>query len=165
MTERATNSAVPRLSSLTQTSIVGSGLAGAILAVVGVMALIEGEFAMLFGITLITIGLLGLALAGAAYLGKRPAWAVLVALWGVLGFCAFFATPKVVDLPKLEAVTMEMEQKLGRKKAAEKVEDANLEIRLQNLATCTMFALPFALLCAGLAYGGRDYEPRVERNA
>lgn len=165
MTEHARNTGVPRLSSLTQMSIAGSALAGAVLAVVGVMALIEGDFVKLFGTTLITIGLLGIALAGAAYLGKRPAWAVLVALWGVLGFCAFFATPKVIKLEKLKPVTMELEQKLGRAKAAQKIEDENLSIRLENLATCTMFALPFGLLCAGLAYGGRDYEPRVERNA
>jgi hypothetical protein len=152
-----------RFSSLTLVSIGGSALAGAVLEVLGIQVLITGSFPTLFGIALMMIGGLAMWMAGAAYLGKRPAWAGLVALWGVLAFCAFFATPKVVELEQLQKVTVEMELKLGRKKAEQKVDDENMMIRLQNLGACALFALPFGLLCAGLAFGGREYEPRVER--
>jgi hypothetical protein len=163
MTADAKKSGMQRFSSLTLMSIGGSALAGAVLEVLGIQVLITGSFPVLFGISLIIIGGLAMCMAGAAYLGKRPAWAGLVALWGVLAFCAFFATPKVVDLEQLHKVTVEMELKLGRKKAEQKVDDENMAIRLQNLGACALFALPFGLLCAGLAFGGREYEPRVER--
>jgi hypothetical protein len=152
-----------RLSSLTLVSLGGSALAGAVLEVLGIQVLITGSFPPLFGVALMLIGGLAVLMAGAAYFGKRPAWAGLVALWGVLAFCAFFAAPKVVELPQLKKVTVELEVKLGRKKAEQQVDDENMMIRLQNLGACAAFALPFALLCAGLARGGREYEPRVER--
>jgi hypothetical protein len=51
-----------------------------------------------------------------------------------------------------------MELKMGREAAEEKVDDRNLVIRAQNIAVCTLFALPFALLCFGLVSGGRELE-------
>ena len=163
MSGNAKKPGMQRFKPMTHLSIIGSGVAGAVLEVLGLQALITGNFPPLFAIALMMIGGLAMWMAGAAYLGKRPAWAGLVALWGVLAFCAFFATPKVVDLEQLKKVTVELEAKVGRQKAEAKIDDENVMIRLQNLAACTLFALPFALLCAGLAYGGREYEPRVER--
>lgn len=165
MTADAKKPGMERFTSLTLVSIGGSALAGAVLEVLGFQALVTGSFPMLFAIALMMIGGLALLMAGAAYLGKRPAWAGLVALWGVLAFCAFFATPKVVELEKLQKVTVELEAKVGRQKAEAQVDEENVMIRLQNLGACALFALPFGLLCAGLAMGGREYEPRVERTA
>lgn len=163
MTVRATKSGVSALRPVSQAAVVGGAVVGAALAVIGVRALIVGGFPMLFGLTLLVIGVLGVVLGLAAWRGLRPAWAVLAATWGVLAFCAFFATPKVIDLPKLEAATVEMELKLGRKKAEAEIEERNLVIRLQNLAACSLLALPFGLLCAGLLVGSRDWEPVTPR--
>jgi hypothetical protein len=163
MSERARKNGVivlPPMGTVSQVALVLGAIVGALLLAIGVRVMIVGGFPTLFGVALAVLGALGLALGAAARLGKRPAWAVLIAMWLVLAICAFFAAPKIVDLPKLESATVEMELKLGRKKAEEVIEERNLIIRLQNLGACTLFALPFALLCAGLLAGGRDFEPR-----
>jgi hypothetical protein len=157
---RASNSAVSTLTPRTQAAVVGSAALGLALAGVGFYSLVTGSFPPLLSIVLTAIGLLGLTLGGAAWHRRRAAWAILAAMWGVVGFCAFFAAPKMVALPQLEQVTIEMELALGRKKAEAKVDDRNLIIRLQNFGACALFALPFGLLCAGLTAGGREFEGR-----
>lgn len=147
-----------KLTTQTLVSVAGSVMLGLALVVIGVRELLNGGFPPLLGTTITIIGVLGIALGAATWYGRRAAWAILAATWGVVGFCAFFAAPKLVDLPKLEQVTIEMELKLGRKVAEEKVDDRNLVIRAQNIAVCTVFALPFALLCIGLITGGRELE-------
>lgn len=147
-----------KLTTQTQVAVAGSAVLGLALAIVGVRALVTGGWTPLLGVTITVIGVIGVALGAATWYGKRAAWAVLAATWGVVGFCAFFAAPKLIDLPKLEQVTIEMELKMGRKAAEEKVDDRNLVIRAQNLGVCTVFALPFVLLCAGLLSGGRELE-------
>ncbi len=144
-----------------QVAVIGSAAVGAALLVVGVRGLVTGSWTTLLGLTLSVIGFLGVALAYGTWTGKRAAWAMLAATWGVIGFCAFFGAPKLIDLPKLEQVTIEMEIKLGRKQAEEKVDSRNLIIRLQNLAVCTIFSLPFGLLCAGLIAGSRELEKKA----
>src|SRR5262245_41371027 len=121
MSERATKNGVlivelPKLRPVSLVGVFGSMVMGAVLALAGARVLLEGSFPTLFGITLLALGSLGIVLGLLARMGKRPAWAVLVAMWCVMGFCAFFATPKIVKLPKLESATVEMELKLGRKK-------------------------------------------------
>lgn len=147
-----------KLTTQTLVSVVGSAVLGLGVAIAGVSQLMSGEHSPLLGVTLTLIGVLGITLGAATWYGKRAAWAILAATWGVVGFCAFFAAPKLVDLPQLEAVTIEMELKLGRKAAEEKVDNRNLVIRAKNIAVCTIFALPFALLCIGLVSGGRELE-------
>ncbi|HUQ05467.1 MAG TPA: hypothetical protein VM261_23355 [Kofleriaceae bacterium] len=147
-----------KLTTQTLVAVAGSAAMGLALVVVGVRALANGSYPTLLGITLTLIGVLGIALGAATWYGRRAAWAILAATWGVVGFCAFFAAPKLVSLPKLEQVTIEMELKMGRKAAEEKVDDRNLVVRAQNLGVCTVFALPFVLLCAGLLTGGRELE-------
>lgn len=147
-----------KLTTQTLVSVIGSAAMGLALLVVGVRALVTGNTPTLLGATITVLGVLGIGLGGATWYGKRAAWAILAATWGVIAFCAFFAAPKLVDLPKLEQVTIEMELKMGRKAAEEKVDDRNLVIRAENIAVCTLFALPFALLCAGLLAGGRELE-------
>ncbi len=158
---RASKEAVPPLSLRTQVAVIGSGVMGVALTIVGVHALIAGGMPLLLAITLIAIGLLGVALGAAAWRRRRGAWAILAATWGVVAFCAFFGAPKIVAMPQLEAATVELELKLGRQKAEAQVADKNVWIRLSNLGLCTMFALPFGLLCAGLASGGREFEGRT----
>jgi hypothetical protein len=147
-----------KLTTQTLVAVAGSVVAGLLLTVIGVRALVTGGYAPLLAITLTVLGILGITLGAATWYGRRAAWAILAATWGVVGFCAFFAAPKLVELPKLEQVTIEMELKMGRKAAEEKVDDRNLVIRAQNLGLCTAFCLPFVLLCAGLVAGGRELE-------
>jgi len=147
-----------KLTTQTLVAVAGSAVMGLALVIVGARALVTGSFPPLLGIVITTIGLLGIGLGAATWYGRRAAWAILAATWGVVGFCAFFAAPKLVSLPKLEQVTIEMEIKMGRKAAEEKVDDRNLIIRAENMGVCTIFALPFVLLCAGLVAGGRELE-------
>jgi hypothetical protein len=147
-----------KLTTQTLVAVAGSAVMGLALTIVGVRGLVAGGHPPLLGITIAFIGVLGMTLGAATWYGKRAAWAILAATWGVVAFCAFFAAPKLVTMPKLEAVTIEMELKLGRKVAEEKVDDRNLVIRAQNLGLCTAFCLPFVLLCAGLVAGGRELE-------
>ena len=150
--------AAPRLTTQTLVSVAGSAALGLALTILGVRSLVTGGWPTLLAVTLTVIGVLGIALGAATWYGRRAAWAMLAATWGVVGFCAFFAAPKLVHLPKLEQVTIEMELKMGRKAAEEEVDGRNLVIRSENLAVCTLFALPFALLCIGLVVGGRELE-------
>ena len=156
---------VPAMRPVSLISLVAGGVVGLVLAALGLSSIWNGGFPLLFGVTLTVLGALAITLGVVAGKGKRQAWAVLVAMWGVLAFCAFFAAPKVVDLPKLESATVEMELKMGRKKAEQTIDERNLVIRLQNLGACTLFALPFALLCAGLVSGGRDFETVASRRS
>jgi hypothetical protein len=149
-----------KLTTQTFVAVAASAVMGAMLAIVGVRALFVGSMPTLLAIAFVVLGALGVALGAATWYGKRAAWAILAATWGVVGFCAFFAAPKLVHLPRLESVTIEMELKMGRKAAEEKVDDRNLVIRAQNLAVCSLFALPFALLCVGLVTGSRELERR-----
>jgi hypothetical protein len=149
-----------KLTTQTLVAVAGSAVLGLALTIIGVRALVTGGWTPLLGFTITAIGVMGVALGAATWYGRRAAWAILAATWGVVGFCAFFAAPKLVALPKLEQVTIEMELKMGRKAAEEKVDDQNLVIRAQNIAVCTVFSLPFVLLCAGLLTGGRELEKR-----
>lgn len=149
-----------KLTTQTFIAVAASAVVGALLAIVGVRALVIGSMPTLLGIAFLVLGALGVALGAATWYGKRAAWAILAATWGVVGFCAFFAAPKLVNLPRLESVTIEMELKMGRKAAEAKVDDRNLVIRAQNLAVCSLFALPFALMCVGLVAGSRELERR-----
>lgn len=157
---RASNRIVPAPRPITQYALAGSAVLGLALTFVGLRALLTGSFPTLFGITLTVLGVAGVGLAALSWKGQRAAWAMLTATWAVVAFCAFFATPKVVELPQLKQVTVDLELTLGREKAEAKIDSENLLIRLQNLAACTLFALPFGLLSAGLAVGGRDFERR-----
>ncbi len=149
-----------KLTTQTAVAVAGSAVVGLALVIVGVRALVTGAHPPLLGVTLAVIGVLGVALGGATWYGRRAAWAILAATWGVVAFCGFFAAPKLVELPKLEQVTIEKELKMGRKAAEDEVDSRNLVIRAQNIAVCTLFALPFALLCFGLVAGGRELEKR-----
>ncbi len=148
----------------TQIAVAGSAAMGLALTAIGVRSLVNGSTLgpPLLGITLLAIGALGIGLGAAAWYGRRAAWAILAATWGVIGFCAFFAAPKLISLRQLETVTIEMELQMGRAKAEDKVDSENLIIRLENLAVCTLFALPFGLLCSGLVAGGREFERRSD---
>jgi hypothetical protein len=149
-----------KLTTQTLVAVVASGAMGVFLTIVGARALVIGSMPPLLGIVFVILGVLGITLGAATWYGKRAAWAILAATWGVVGFCAFFAAPKLTNLPKLESVTIEMELQMGRKAAEEKIDDRNLVIRAENLAVCTLFALPFALLCFGLVAGSRELERR-----
>jgi hypothetical protein len=115
----------------------------------------------LFGGSMVAIGALAIALAVLAGRGRRAAWAYSVALWGVVGFCAFFAAPKVLSLGTLKQVTPEMELALGRQTAEATIDDENLKLRLTNLGVCALFTLPFAAACFVVARGGRALERRT----
>ena len=164
LTEKANVTSRPspgRPSGVHQLPIAASGALGLLLGVFGVRSLLAGHMLWLFGAALILIGAVAVVLAVRAWQGRRASWALLVALWGVVGFCAFFAAPKVVSLDKLKQVTPEMELKLGREKAEAQIDSENLGIRLTNLAVCTLFAAPFVAACAGLAVRGRDFDRRA----
>jgi hypothetical protein len=149
-----------KLTTQTLIAVVASVATGAMLAIVGARALVVDSMPTLLGIAFLVLGALGVALGAATWYGKRAAWAILAATWGVVGFCAFFAAPKLIHLPRLESVTIEMELQMGRKAAEAKIDDRNLVIRAENLAVCSLFALPFALMCVGLVAGSRELEKR-----
>lgn len=137
-----------------------SAALGVAVAALGTRVLIVGHMMPLFGISLVAIGLLALVLAYHAAAGRRAAWAYSVALWGVVGFCAFFAAPKVLDLGTLQQVTPEMELAMGRERAEATIDERNLQLRLTNLGVCALFALPFAATCGLLARSGRSIDRR-----
>jgi len=145
---------------ITRVATVSSAVVGALLLGSGLFICVAGDLPFLFGLTLVAVGTLAGTLSWGTWSGRRPAWAFLVVLWGVVAFCAFFTTPKVEALPmrKLEQVTIEMEMTMGHDKAEAEVADRNLFIRLSNLGLCLALAAPFGLLCAGLATGGREFE-------
>ncbi len=138
-----------------------SGLLALLMVVLGARLLYIGHMLPLFGASMIVIGVLAVVLTIRAARGHRAAWAHLVALWGVVGFCAFFSAPKVISLGTLKQVTPEMELTLGRAKAEATIDDENFNIRLTNLGWCALFALPFGVACGLLASRGRDLERRI----
>jgi hypothetical protein len=149
---------VRQLHIVTLIALVASGVVAVGLFALGVFQLTLGHLPTLFGLTLTALG----ALAGALVVGglarHRPSWAFLIAIWGVVGFCAFFTAPKVLRLPKITQVTVELEERLGREKAEAQVDSTNFKTRLEVLGVCVGFLLPFGLLCTGLAIGRRDFE-------
>jgi len=158
---RATNRVMATLSRpITRVATVSSAVVAAALLVAGAYQMVTGGMPFLFGLTLFAIGAIGVALAWGTWQARRAPWAFLVGLWGVVAFCAFFATPKVDTLPirKLEVVTVEMELTMGHDKAEAEIADRNLFIRLSNLGLCLALAAPFGLMCAGLATGAREFE-------
>jgi hypothetical protein len=146
------------LSPVTNASLLGSAVAGVAFAGLGLYGLFATDLPWLFCAALLAIGGLALVLAQRALQRRRAPWAYLVAMWGVVAFCAFFTAPKVLALEKLQQVTVELELKHGRDKAGDVVADENLRIRAVNLGLCLLFAAPFVGLCVGLARGRRDYE-------
>ncbi|HVV88467.1 MAG TPA: hypothetical protein VHE35_35735 [Kofleriaceae bacterium] len=143
---------------MTQAALLGSAVAGVLFVGLGVYGVFATDLPHLFCFSLIVIGALGLVLAERAGRRRRAPWAYLVAMWGVVAFCAFFTAPKVLSLPKLRQVTVELELQHGRDKAIDLVSDENLRIRATNLGLCVLFAAPFAGLSFALARGRRDYE-------
>ena len=133
-----------------------SGVLAAAVVVLGVRLLVAGHIMGMFSLAIAVVGAVALALAIQTWRGSRTAWAFLVALWGVVAFCAFFAAPEVVALDHLKQVTPEMELSLGREKAEQKIDDENMNIRLTNLGVSTLFAAPFVVACVVLARRGRD---------
>ena len=146
------------LSPVTNASLLGSAVAGLAFVGLGGYGLVATDLPGLFSFTLLAIGAVALVLAQRAYQRTRAAWTYLVAIWGVVAFCAFFAAPKVLSLQKLDQVTVEMELKHGRDKAVDMVSSENLRIRAVNLGMCALFAAPFVALCVGLTRGKRDFE-------
>ena len=146
------------LSPVTNASLLGSAVAGLAFIGLGAYAAIATDRQWLFCFALIAIGVIALVLVERAFRRRRAPWAFLIAMWGVVSFCAFFTAPKVLALDKLEQVTVEMELKHGRDKAVDMVSDDNLRIRAVNLGMCILFAAPFAALCVGLSKGRRDFE-------
>lgn len=140
--------------------VAASALLGLVVSGLGLRALVVGHLMPLFGGSLVVLGLIAVGLAFFAAQGRRAAWAYSVALWGVVGFCAFFSAPKVISLGTLKQVTPEMELALGRGPAEAAIDRENFQLRLTNLGVCTLFALPFAGVCFVLARGGRSLERR-----
>lgn len=151
----------PPLSSATLAGLLGSAIAGATFIGLGGYGFVATGLPGLFCFVLVLIGALGLALAGLARQRRRAPWAYLIAMWGVVAFCAFFAAPQVMALDKLQQVTVELELAHGRAKAGDLVSDANLKIRAVNLGMCLLLTAPFVVLCVGLVRGRRDYEQAV----
>lgn len=151
----------PPLLPVTQAALLGSAVVGAAFVALGFYGYVATGLPGLFCFALLAIGALGLALAERARHRRRAPWAYLIAMWGVVAFCAFFTAPQVLSLRKLEQVTVELELKHGHDKAASLVSDENLEIRAINLGLCTLFAVPFVGLCVALSRGRRDFEHRV----
>lgn len=150
-----------RLSPPTQLALLGSGVVGAAFLSLGVFGLIATSLPNLFCVALLAIGGLALGLALLARQRRRAPWAYLLAMWGVVAFCAFFTAPKVLDLPKLKQVTIELELEHGVDQAKAIVSDDNLQIRAMNLGLCILFAAPFVGLCIALGRGRRDFERPV----
>lgn len=139
-------------------ALVLSALGSVALFGLGGYALVASGMPWLFGLTLVVLGLISGALVFGAFQRHRPSWAFLVAIWAVAGFCGFFTAPKVLELPKIEQVTVALEQKLGRQRAQDQVDQKNFETRMIVLGVCAGFAAPFALMCVGFVVGRRDYE-------
>ena len=134
----------------TLVALVGSAAAAAGLFGLGSYVLVASKLPWLFGLTLFVLGLVSIALVAGAFRRHRKSWAFLIATWVVVGFCAFFAPPKVLDLPKVLPTKMSSE--------AKQIEEHNAKIKREVLLVCVGFALPFGLMCTGLAIGRRDYE-------
>jgi cytochrome bd-type quinol oxidase subunit 2 len=131
-------------------ALIGSAIVAVALTGLGAYTLAASNHPWLFSATLLLLGLVSAALVAGAYLRHRKSWAFLMATWVVVGFCAFFAPPKVLDLPKVQPTTMSS--------TAEVIERENERIKRVVMLICAGFVLPFALLCTGLAIGNRDYQ-------
>jgi hypothetical protein len=132
-------------------ALVGSAVVAAGLFVAGTFSLVSGgSLPWLFALTLTALGAVSGALVVGAFRRHRPSWAFLIAAWVVVGFCAFFAPPKVFDLPRVKPVTMSS--------LAPVLEKENAKIKREVMLICVGAVLPFALLCTGLAIGRRDFE-------
>ncbi|MBL8627560.1 MAG: hypothetical protein JNK64_40120 [Myxococcales bacterium] len=132
-------------------ALLGSAVVAAGLFVTGTYSLATGgSLPWLFAATLAALGAVTGALVVGAFRRHRPSWAFLIAAWVVVGFCAFFAPPKVFDLPRVKPVTMAS--------VAPALEKQNAAIKREVMAVCFGAALPFVLMCTGLAIGRRDFE-------
>jgi hypothetical protein len=129
--------------------VVSAGVAVGLFGV-GANSLVAGKQPWLFSGTLLAVGALAMALTTGAFFRHRKSWAFLIGTWVVVGFCAFFAPPKVLDLPKVKPTTMSSR--------AEAIEAENTRIKREVMAVCLGFTAPFALLCVGFALGRRDFE-------
>lgn len=139
------------LHTATLVALLGSAVVASGLFVAGTYNLVGGgSMPWLFALTLAALGLVTGALVVGAFRRHRPSWAFLIAAWVVVGFCAFFAPPKVFDLPRVKPVTMST--------MAATLERENTKIKREVMAICLGATLPFALLCTGLALGRRDFE-------
>ena len=128
--------------------VVSAGVAVGLFGV-GAYSLVAGKQPWLFSGTLLAVGALAMALTTGAFFRHRKSWAFLIATWSVVGFCAFFTAPKVIDLPKVKPAW-----------AVKKGDtlDENTLIKLKVLAICLGFSAPFVLACTGFAVGRRDFE-------
>jgi hypothetical protein len=142
----------------TLVALIGSAIAAAGLFGLGNYALLATERPWLFGLALSAVGLIAGALVLGGFRRHRPSWAYLIATWIVIGVCAFFTAPKVLRLPKVHQVTVELEEKMGRRGAEEYMDGENFKARMIVLGVCLGFVAPFAALCVGFAIGRRDYE-------
>lgn len=130
-------------------ALIGSAVVAAGLFAMGSYLLIASSLPGLFALTLTLLGALTGALVAGAWRRHRKSWAFLIATWSVVGFCAFFTAPKVIDLPKVKPAW-----------AVKKGDtlDENTLIKLKVLAICLGFSAPFVLACTGFAVGRRDFE-------
>lgn len=145
------------LSLPTLIALIASVAAAAVLFVAGGYVLVATARPLLFALALLAIGAITGALSIAAFRGHRPSWSYLIATWAVVGFCAFFTAPKVMHLPKVQQVTVALEEELGRRKAEAFVDSENFKARSIALGACTGMALPFVAMCVAFAIGRRDY--------
>ena len=129
--------------------VVSAGVAVGLFGV-GAYHLAVGKHPWLFSGTLTALGLVTMALTTGAFLRHRKSWAFLIGTWVVVGICAFFAPPKVLDLPKVKPTTMSSR--------ASAIEAENTRIKREVMAVCLAFTAPFGLLCIGFAIGRRDFE-------
>ncbi|MBK9034417.1 MAG: hypothetical protein IPL61_24645 [Myxococcales bacterium] len=134
----------------TLVALIASAITAAALFGLGGFLMVAGKLPWLFALTLFALGLVSIALVIGAFRRHRKSWAFLIAMWVVVGFCAFFAPPKVLDLPRVLPTKMSSQ--------AAMIEKRNAQIKRDVMLVCLGFALPFGLMCTGLAIGRRDYE-------
>lgn len=133
----------------TTVGLIGSAAVAFGLFAIGTYVLTLGSLPGLFGLALAALGLICMALVFGATRRHRKSWAFLIASWCVVGFCAFFAAPKVLTLPKVKPPHLV--------KHGDGLSE-NTIIKLKVLGICLGFAAPFALACTSFAIGRRDYE-------
>jgi hypothetical protein len=146
------------LNAPTLVALIGSGVAALGLMAAGGYILVATARPWLFGLTLFLIGAIAGTLVFGGFRGSRAAWAYLIATWAIVGFCAFFTAPKVLHLPKVQQVTVALEEKMGRQPAEDFVDHENFIARMKVLGVCLGFVAPFAAMCISFAIGSRDYE-------
>lgn len=146
------------LTTATLLGLIGSGIVAGLLMVAGGYVLAATSKPWLFGLVLFALGALAAALVVGGFQRHRASWAYLIATWGIVGFCAFFTAPKVLHLPKVRQVSVELEERMGRSKAEAFIDGENLKARLEVMGVCLAFVAPFAAMCIAFAVGRRDYE-------